>query len=89
MLWRKKQIAEQVARDIEDFTKTVDETESAYTIGKNNAGNTQFRIKLDYGSATLTMAPDAVVDLIEQLAVTIRKEYSVEINCLGKENTND
>lgn len=93
--WRKKQIAEQVAKDnppLEDVKcaeveETVaqpaeekfDATEATYTIGKNNAGNTQLRMKLEYGSASLTMAPDAVVELIEQLAVTIRKQYKIEI----------
>lgn len=89
MIWRKRQIADQVAKDIDNLPETFDNTEAAYTIGKNEAGNTQFRMKLDYGSATLTMAPDAVVDLIEQLAVTIRKEYTIEVNCLSQENTND
>lgn len=92
--WRKKQIAEQVNKDIGDLPDTVetpeveepkdtfDATESTYTIGKNKSGNTQLRMKLEHGSATLTLAPDAVVDLIEQLAVTIRKQYSVEISQL-------
>lgn len=86
--WRKRQIAEQVAKDNDDVaentevevTKDVfDTSESTYTIGKNRAGNTQLRMKMDYGSLTFTMAPDAVVEMIEQLAVTIRKQYSVEI----------
>ena len=96
--WRKKQIAEQVAKDIGDLPETVetpeveepkdtfDATESTYTIGRNKSGNTQLRMKLEHGSATLTLAPDAVVDLIEQLAVTIRKRYSVEITQLVVED---
>jgi hypothetical protein len=87
--WRKKQIAEQVAKDIDDSTETpevelpeekFDNSEAIYTVGKNKAGHTQIRIKLEYGSATLTMAPDAVIELIEQLSATIRKQYNVEIN---------
>ena len=90
--WRKRQIAEQVAKDIGDFPETpevespkeiFDSSEAIYTIGKNNAGNIQFRIKLDYGSTSLTMRPEAVVDLIEQLAVTIRNQYKVEVTEIG------
>jgi hypothetical protein len=86
--WRKRQIAEQVAKDMEDLPESTevtepeilfDNSESAYTVGRNKSGNTQLRMKLEYGSASLTMAPDAVVELIEQLAVTIRKQYNVEI----------
>ena len=80
--WRKRQIAEQVARDIEDLPEpkvNFDATEAIYTVGRNSSGNTQFRIKLEHGSTSLTMAPEAVVELIEQLAVTIRKHYNVEI----------
>lgn len=88
--WRKRQIAEQVAKDIGDFPETTevdeeepkvsfDNSESTYTVGRNKSGNTQLRMKLEYGSASLTMAPDAVVELIEQLAVTIRKQYVVQI----------
>lgn len=92
--WRKKQIAEQVAKDIEAVAVPLNEevevpvdapqdeldaTESVYTIGKNKAGNTQLRMKLEYGSATLTLAPAAVAELIEQLSVNIRKQYHVEV----------
>lgn len=89
--WRKRQIAEQVDKNINNLQENpeiievespsdaFDATEATYTIGKNKTGNTQLRMKLDYGSASLTMAPSAVVDLIEQLAVTIRKQYNVEI----------
>lgn len=88
--WRKRQIAEQVAKDIGDFPETIevdeeepkvsfDNSEATYTVGRNKSGNTQLRMKLEHGSASLTMAPEAVVELIEQLAVTIRKHYTVEI----------
>lgn len=103
--WRKRQIAEQVTKDISDFPETpvvetpaveepkkevFDSSESTYTVGKNKSGNTQLRMKLEHGSASLTMAPDAVVELIEQLAVTIRKHYSVEIFDLTvEEQTNE
>jgi len=90
--WRKRQIAEQVAKDIDDLPETpevaevkepedkFDASEATYTVGKNQAGNIQLRMKLQYGgSSTLTMAPEAVVELIELLAVNIRKQYSVEV----------
>jgi hypothetical protein len=95
--WRKRQIAEQVAKDIDDLPETpevaeveepkekFDATEATYTIGKNQAGNIQLRMKLEHGSASLTMAPEAVVELIEQLAVNIRKQYYVEISELAVE----
>jgi hypothetical protein len=94
MFWRKRQIADKVAKDIGDFPETpevpvvnepedkFDNSDATYTIGRNNAGNTQLRIKLEYGSTTLTMGPEAVVDMIEQLSVTIRKQYAVEITQL-------
>lgn len=53
--------------------------EAVYTIGVNAKGETQFRIKMDYGSATLTMTTAGVIDLIEDLAHSIRKDYSVVI----------
>jgi hypothetical protein len=86
MLWRKRQIADQVANDVGDLPEVetsegvLDTTEAVYTIGKNDTGHTQFRMKLDYGSATLTMTPVAVIDLIEQLAFAIRKEYTVQVS---------
>ena len=57
----------------------VNADEANYTIGVNESGSTQLRIKLDYGSATLTMTEQGVIDLIEDLAHSIRKEYVVEI----------
>lgn len=89
--WRKRQIAEQVAKDIGDLPEVAevevpkekfDSTEATYTIGKNKSGNIQLRMKLEHGSASLTMAPDAVVELIEQLAFNIREQYLVEITGL-------
>jgi len=101
MFWRKRQIAEQVSKDIgnlpeptetpevakvEEPKEKFDSSEATYTIGRNKSGNTQLRMKLEYGSSTLTMAPDAVVELIEQLAVTIRRQYSVEVTELAVED---
>lgn len=57
----------------------VNSDEANYTIGVNEVGSTQLRIRLDYGSATLTMTDQGVIDLIEDLAHSIRKEYVVEI----------
>jgi hypothetical protein len=96
--WRKRQIADQVDKDINDLPEvpvvnepedTFDNSDATYTIGKNKAGNTQLRIKLDYGSTTLTMGPDAVVDMIEQLSVTIRKQYAIEITQLEVESDSE
>ena len=53
---------------------TFDNSDAAYTIGINQAGNTQLRVKLDYGSATLTMAPAGVRSLIRQLEATLDDE---------------
>jgi hypothetical protein len=39
-------------------------------------------MKLEHGSASLTMAPDAVVELIEQLAFNVREQYLIEITGL-------
>lgn len=57
---------------------TIDNTDAEYTIGINQSGNTQFRIKLDYGSATLTMTPTGVLKLIRQLEATLDLEDEVE-----------
>ena len=53
---------------------TFDNSDASYTIGVNQAGNTQLRVKLDYGSATLTMAPAGVRSLIRQLEATLDDE---------------
>ena len=96
--WRKRQIADQVDKDINELPEvpvvnepedTFDNSDATYTIGKNKAGNTQLRIKLDYGSTTLTMGPEAVVDMIEQLSVTIRKQYAIEITQLEVEGDSE
>jgi Zn-dependent protease with chaperone function len=93
--WRKRQIAEQVAQANSDLpdnglfeSKTTTDMpavnepaaeDAAFTIGITSDGRTQMRIKLDYGSATLTMTQLGVIDLIEDLAHTIRKDYEVLI----------
>ena len=80
--WRKKQIAEQVSKDIGLLPETkpeveestfvpLDSTDAEYTIGINSAGHTQLRIRQDYGSTTLTMTPTAVHQLIRQLEATL------------------
>ena len=58
--------------------KPLDSTEAEYTIGINQAGNTQLRIKLEYGSATLTMTPIGVLQLIHQLEATLDLEDEEE-----------
>ena len=84
--WRKRQIADKVDKDIDATAQPVayqipepkpDKNKDAlYTIGLNQAGNTQLVIKIDYGTATLTMAPDAVRQLIRQLEATLDEEES-------------
>lgn len=82
--WRKKQIADEVAKDVapvvEEPKDEFDAEDSIYTVGKNRAGNTQLKIKQNYGYSTLTMSPDAVVDLIKILAITIEGQYKVTID---------
>ena len=79
--WRKRQIANQVDRDINATAQPdADQTEPApvvenkdalYTVGLNQAGNTQLVLKNDYGRTTLTMSPDLVRKLIRQLEATL------------------
>jgi hypothetical protein len=57
----------------------LDESRSPYSIGINNSGNVQFTMKNDYGSTTLTMNNQGVIELIEDLAHFIRKTHSVDI----------
>ena len=82
--WRKRQIADQVDRDINATAQPdADQTEPApvaankdalYTVGLNEAGNTQLVVKIAYGSATLTMDPGSVRRLIRQLEATLEEE---------------
>ena len=84
--WRKRQIADRVDRDINNAaplpvdeipavsTPVVENKDALYTIGVNQEGNTQLVIKINYGTATLTMDPGSVRRLIRQLAVTLEKE---------------
>ena len=81
--WRKRQLADQVDQDINDAAQPEPLTEldknkdALYTIGLNQAGNTQLVLKINYGTATLTMGPDAVRQLIRQLEATLdEKEES-------------
>lgn len=82
--WRKRQIANKVDNNI-NYSQPVDEIQAVstpvvknkdalYTIGLNQAGNTQLVVKIDYTTATLTMAPDAVRQLIRQLEATLEEE---------------
>ncbi len=85
--WRKRQIAEKVDKDINATaqpvanqipeSKLTRNKDALYTIGLNQEGYTQLVIKIDYGTATLTMAPDLVRKLIRQLEATLdEKEES-------------
>lgn len=82
--WRKRQIADQVDKDINATAQHIPEPrldknkDALYTIGLNQAGNTQLVVKLDYGTATLTMAPDAVRQLIRQLEATLYEQEETE-----------
>jgi hypothetical protein len=55
--------------------------DAVYTVGVNQAGETQLRIN-NKGSVsmTLTMSPQSVAMLIKQLAVTIEDEYDVDVD---------
>jgi hypothetical protein len=84
--WRKRQIANKVDKDINDAAAqpvaylsdpapVVAKNEDAlYTVGLNQAGNTQLVLKINHGTTTLTMAPDSVRQLIRQLEATLDKE---------------
>ena len=84
--WRKRQIADRVDRDINNAaplpvdeipavsTPVVENKDALYTVGVNEVGNTQLVLKINYGTATLTMDPGSVRRLIRQLEVTLEKE---------------
>ena len=82
--WRKRQIADQVDKDINatahpdaDLTEPAPvaaNKDALYTVGLNEAGNTQLVVKIAYGSATLTMSPDQVRKLIRQLEATLDEQ---------------
>jgi len=50
-----------------------------FLIGMTLDGKTQFRLTQDYTTIAMTMTQQGVIDLIEDLAHTIRKDYSVVI----------
>jgi hypothetical protein len=50
-----------------------------YTIGITPDGKTQFRMTHNYSTITMTLTQQGVIDLIEDLAHTIRKDYEVLI----------
>ena len=82
--WRKRQIADQVDRDINATAQSdqhltvpapvAENKDALYTVGVNEAGNTQLVVKIAYGSATLTMDPGSVRRLIRQLEATLEEE---------------
>lgn len=82
--WRKRQIANKVDNDI-NYSQPVDEIQAVstpvvenkdalYTVGLNEAGNTQLVVKINHGTATLTMDPGSVRRLIRQLNATLEEE---------------
>jgi hypothetical protein len=83
--WCKRKIANKIDKDIDnaaaqpiaylsDPAPVVENKDAFYTIGVNQEGNTQLVIKINYGTATLTMDPGSVRRLIRQLEVTLEKE---------------
>jgi len=58
-----------------------------YTIGITPDGKTQFRMTHNYSTITMTLTQQGVIDLIEDLAHTIRKDYSVVIIPEDQEDT--
>jgi hypothetical protein len=64
---------------VEPSESELDASRSPYTIGINHSGNIQFNMRTDYGTTTLTMNEQGVIDLIEDLAHFIRKTHTVTI----------
>lgn len=93
--WRKRQIANKVDVDINDTVlpepavipvmprvvapRDTTNDDAVYTIGRNDAGRIQLRMKGDgYGSSTLTMNTSAVRSLIRQLEAALPEEDDTE-----------
>ena len=57
----------------------LDVSRPPYALGVNDSGNVQFTMRNDYGTTSLTMTDEGVVNLIEDLAHYIRRDYKVEI----------
>jgi hypothetical protein len=87
--WRKRQIAHKVDKDINDAAaqpvayqtpepELAKNKDALYTIGLNQAGYTQLVIKMNYGTATLTMSPDLVRKLIRQLEATLDEKEELQ-----------
>ena len=73
--WRKRQIADQVDNDINE-APVVQNKDALYTVGLNEAGNTQLVLTMEYGRATLTIDPASVRRLIRQLEATLDEDES-------------
>jgi hypothetical protein len=81
--WRKRQIADQVDTDINDSAvlpvdeipvvspPVVKNKDALYTIGVNQAGQTQLMLKIEFGMATLTMDSATVRQMIRLLEATL------------------
>jgi hypothetical protein len=84
--WRKRQIADQVDKDINDAaglpvdkipvvsTPVVENKDALYTIGLNQAGQTQLMLKIESGIVTLTMNSATVRQLIRLLEATLEEK---------------
>lgn len=55
-------------------TPVFENKDALYTIGVNQAGNTQLVLKINHGTTTLTLGPGSVRQLIRQLEATLEKE---------------
>jgi hypothetical protein len=81
--WRKRQIADQVDTDINNSAvlpvdeipvvspPVVKNKDALYTIGVNQAGQTQLMLKIEFGMATLTMDSATVRQMIRLLEATL------------------
>ena len=81
--WRKRQIADQVDKDINHAaglpdhdvpvvsTPVIENKDALYTIGLNQAGQTQLMLKIEFGISTLTMDSASVRQMIRQLEATL------------------
>ena len=81
--WRKRQIADQVDTDINDSAvlpvdeipvvspPVVKNKDALYTVGLNQAGQTQLMLKIEFGISTLTMDSATVRQMIRLLEATL------------------
>ena len=66
---------------LENQPNSLDDSEAYYYLGKNKSGNVMLKV----GYTTLTMTPDAVADMIEQLSVLIDDQFEITVKCIEDE----